>query len=233
LRSSVSATLRSFADASGRRGSPGRGDRPRRRRGRRRRLDEHFPLDVFQTGSGTSTNMNANEVIANRAPSCSAASRRAKQPVHPNDHVNAGQSSNDVIPTAIHVAAYAAIAEDLEPALEPARRRRSSEGGGVRRREDRPHAPAGRHADALGPGVLRLRGSRSRRRRRGSPRSRGGWPSWRSAAPPSAPASTRPPASPTRSSPAPRAPAIRSASAEPLRGAGRASDAAVEASGAL
>ncbi len=81
------------------------------------RLDAHFPLDVFQTGSGTSTNMNANEVISNRAIELLGGVMGSKKPVHPNDHVNAGQSSNDVIPTAIHVAAYAAIAEDLEPAL--------------------------------------------------------------------------------------------------------------------
>ncbi|MFN7943476.1 MAG: class II fumarate hydratase [Thermoanaerobaculia bacterium] len=81
------------------------------------KLDAHFPLDVYQTGSGTSTNMNANEVIANRAIEMLGGVMGSKKPVHPNDHVNAGQSSNDVIPTAIHVAAYAAIAEDLEPAL--------------------------------------------------------------------------------------------------------------------
>ncbi|MCM2270093.1 MAG: class II fumarate hydratase [Thermoanaerobaculia bacterium] len=80
-------------------------------------LDEQFPLDIYQTGSGTSTNMNANEVIANRAIEMMGGVLGSKQPVHPNDHVNAGQSSNDVIPTAIHVAAYAALREDLEPAL--------------------------------------------------------------------------------------------------------------------
>jgi fumarate hydratase class II len=79
--------------------------------------DGDFPLDVFQTGSGTSTNMNANEVISNRAIELLGGRRGSKDPVHPNDHVNAGQSSNDVIPTAIHVAAYGAVAEDLEPAL--------------------------------------------------------------------------------------------------------------------
>ncbi len=82
------------------------------------KLDRHFPLDVFQTGSGTSTNMNANEVISNRAIEILGGTMGSKQPVHPNDHVNAGQSSNDSIPTAIHVSAYRAIAEDLEPALE-------------------------------------------------------------------------------------------------------------------
>jgi fumarate hydratase class II len=79
--------------------------------------DADFPLDIFQTGSGTSTNMNANEVIANRAIEILGGEIGSKKPVHPNDHVNASQSSNDVIPTAIHVAAYGAIAEGLEPAL--------------------------------------------------------------------------------------------------------------------
>ena len=74
--------------------------------------DEHFPVDIFQTGSGTSSNMNANEVIARLA------SRRLNRPVHPNDHVNLGQSSNDVIPTAIHVSALLACRETLLPALD-------------------------------------------------------------------------------------------------------------------
>jgi fumarate hydratase class II len=74
--------------------------------------DRHFPLDVFQTGSGTSTNMNANEVIAHLASVRSGADR-----VHPNDHVNMGQSSNDVIPTAIHVSAALEVKEKLLPAL--------------------------------------------------------------------------------------------------------------------
>ena len=82
------------------------------------RLDEHFPLDIFQTGSGTSSNMNANEVIANRAIELLGGEVGSKSPVHPNDHVNQGQSSNDIIPTAIHVAAYGALVEELEPALE-------------------------------------------------------------------------------------------------------------------
>jgi fumarate hydratase class II len=74
--------------------------------------DGHFPIDVFQTGSGTSTNMNANEVIA------ALASKKLGEPVHPNDHVNRGQSSNDVIPTAIHVSAALEISERLVPALD-------------------------------------------------------------------------------------------------------------------
>ena len=80
-------------------------------------LDDHFVLDIFQTGSGTSTNMNANEVIANRAIQLLGGEVGSKDPVHPNDHVNMGQSSNDVIPTATHVAAVVAISEDLLPGL--------------------------------------------------------------------------------------------------------------------
>ncbi len=80
-------------------------------------LDEHFVLDIFQTGSGTSTNMNANEVIANRAIQHLGGEVGSKDPVHPNDHVNLGQSSNDVIPTATHVAAVVAIGEELLPGL--------------------------------------------------------------------------------------------------------------------
>ncbi len=81
------------------------------------RLDEHFVLDIFQTGSGTSTNTNANEVIANRASQIMGAEPGSRL-VHPNDHVNMGQSSNDVIPTAIHLAALMAVREDLVPALQ-------------------------------------------------------------------------------------------------------------------
>ncbi len=79
--------------------------------------DDQFPVDVFQTGSGTSTNMNANEVIANRAIQILGGEVGSRSPVHPNDHVNRGQSSNDVIPTAVHVAAVTAIRDDLIPSL--------------------------------------------------------------------------------------------------------------------
>lgn len=78
--------------------------------------DAHFPIDVFQTGSGTSTNMNANEVIARRAMHILGA-HTAEAPIHPNDDVNMGQSSNDVIPTAIHVSAHLAVSQALLPAL--------------------------------------------------------------------------------------------------------------------
>jgi fumarate hydratase class II len=80
-------------------------------------LDGQFPVDVFQTGSGTSSNMNANEVIANRAIQILGGESGSKNPVHPNDHVNMGQSSNDVFPTAIHVAALTQIETNLIPAL--------------------------------------------------------------------------------------------------------------------
>jgi fumarate hydratase class II len=78
---------------------------------------DHFPIDIFQTGSGTSTNMNANEVIANLAARAAGKPIGAKDPVHPNDHVNMGQSSNDTFPTAMQVAAAVAIHRELVPAL--------------------------------------------------------------------------------------------------------------------
>jgi fumarate hydratase class II len=81
------------------------------------KLDEHFPLVVWQTGSGTQTNMNANEVIANRANELLGGRLGAKSPVHPNDHVNKSQSSNDCFPTAMHIAAAEEIARSLDPAL--------------------------------------------------------------------------------------------------------------------
>jgi fumarate hydratase, class II len=82
------------------------------------RLDDHFPLSVWQTGSGTQTNMNVNEVIANRANELLGGERGAKAPVHPNDHVNMSQSSNDSFPTAMHVAAVLEIEDRLLPALD-------------------------------------------------------------------------------------------------------------------
>jgi len=82
------------------------------------KMDEQFVVDIFQTGSGTSTNMNANEVIATRANELLTGKRDASKPVHPNDHVNMGQSSNDVIPAAIHIAALTSLAENLIPGLE-------------------------------------------------------------------------------------------------------------------
>ena len=80
--------------------------------------DDQFPLDIFQTGSGTSTNMNANEVIATRANELLTGKRNTRTPVHPNDHVNMGQSSNDVMPAAIHVSAYLQVKDLLLPSFE-------------------------------------------------------------------------------------------------------------------
>ena len=80
-------------------------------------LDDQFVVDVFQTGSGTSTNMNANEVIAGRANEILTGKRGGKSPIHPNDHVNLGQSSNDVIPAAIHIAALTEIRNRLVPSM--------------------------------------------------------------------------------------------------------------------
>ena len=113
-----------------------------------------FPIDVFQTGSGTSSNMNANEVIATLADP-----QRLGRPVHPNDHVNASQSSNDVFPSAIHMAALV-DALRADPALDHlavalGQVRRVRRGG-----QDRPHPPDGCHAGDARPGVRRLRGTR-------------------------------------------------------------------------
>src|SRR5438552_10428749 len=82
------------------------------------KLDDHFPLDIFQTGSGTSTNTNANEVIANRCAQLAGKAIGSREIVHPNDHVNMGQSSNDVIPSAIHISAAEQLKNCLIPALE-------------------------------------------------------------------------------------------------------------------
>ncbi|MBN1852320.1 MAG: aspartate ammonia-lyase, partial [Pirellulales bacterium] len=82
------------------------------------KMDNQFPIDVYQTGSGTSSNMNANEVIANRAIELAGGDRFAtEKPIHPNDHVNMGQSTNDIFPTAIHVAVAVEIKDRLLPAL--------------------------------------------------------------------------------------------------------------------
>ena len=90
--------------------------------------DRDFVVDIFQTGSGTSSNMNANEVIANRAIQILGGTVGSKKPVHPNDHVNMGQSSNDVFPTAVHIAATEAIERDLIPALEALQARAGRQG---------------------------------------------------------------------------------------------------------
>src|SRR6516225_6385450 len=93
-------------------------DRTGRRRSRRRKTRRPFSARHFQTGSGTSTNTNANEVIANRSAQLSGKSIGSHDPVHPNDHVNMGQSSNDVTPSAIHISAAEELKNKLVPALE-------------------------------------------------------------------------------------------------------------------
>src|SRR4249920_3920631 len=80
-------------------------------------LDDHFPLFVWQTGSGTQTNMNANEVISNRAIEMAGGEMGSKTPVHPNDHVNRGQSSNDTFPTAMYIAVVEQIEHELVPGV--------------------------------------------------------------------------------------------------------------------
>jgi fumarate hydratase class II len=82
------------------------------------KLSEHFPVDIFQTGSGTSSNMNINEVVANRASVLSGKPIGSREPVHPNDDVNMGQSSNDIVPTTLHVSVAVALKETLVPALQ-------------------------------------------------------------------------------------------------------------------
>ena len=109
----------SMVNRRARRAARGRAPRPSTTpppRWRKGQWDDQFPVDVFQTGSGTSTNMNMNEVIANLA------TERLGRPVHPNDEVNASQSSNDVFPSAIHLAAVRETTVDLLPVARPPRR---------------------------------------------------------------------------------------------------------------
>ena len=104
-------------------------------------LAEHFPLVVWQTGSGTQSNMNANEVIANRANELLGAPLGAKAPVHPNDHVNRSQSSNDTFPTAMHIAAVEQVHHELLPALEHLLARAPGQDGGSSKASSRSAAP--------------------------------------------------------------------------------------------
>ena len=134
------------------------------------RRDDQFPLVVWQTGSGTQTNMNVNEVLANRASEMLGGERGEQAPGAPNDDVNQGQSSNDTFPTAMHVAAVIALERELKPALKKLRGTLARKGRDVREdRQDRPHPPAGRDAAHAGPGVLGLRlAARPRARAPGS-----------------------------------------------------------------
>jgi fumarate hydratase class II len=122
------------------------------------KLDDNFPLVVWQTGSGTQSNMNANEVIANRAIEMLGGEIGSKDPVHPNDHCNMGQSSNDTFPTAMHIAAAMTVRDVLLPGLEKLAAGLEAKSEEFKRHhQDRPHPHAGRHAADAGPGVLRLR----------------------------------------------------------------------------
>ena len=117
--------------------------------------DDQFPVDVFQTGSGTSSNMNANEVIA----------KLAGEGAHANDHVNMGQSSNDVFPSAVHLAALGEVTHDLLPAMGGLEAALEAKADAVRRRgQGRPHPPDGRGPGHPRPGVRRLRGAGAARR---------------------------------------------------------------------
>ena len=153
------------------------------------KLDDHFPLVVWQTGSGTQTNMNVNEVIANRANELLGGKLGAKSPVHPNDHVNMSQSSNDCFPTAMHIAAAEEIARRLDPALAHLHDALQVKDQGVRpHRQDRPHPHPGRDAAHARPGILRLRLAGRERNHAATASRSGSSIRWRRAAPPSAPA---------------------------------------------
>ncbi len=160
------------------------------------KLDAEFPLVVFQTGSGTQSNMNANEVIANRAIELAGGVVGSKKPIHPNDDVNRSQSSNDTFPAVMHIATRRAISSTaLLPALARLRDDARRKGAGVCRcRHDRPHAFAGCDAGHAGPGDFGLgRATRRCARRNRVARRALDASSWRSAAPRSAPGSTRHP----------------------------------------
>ena len=121
-------------------------------------FDGEFPLRIWQTGSGTQTNMNANEVIANRAIQLAGGVMGSKSPVHPNDDVNMSQSSNDTFPTAMHIAAAEQIVHQLIPTRAHAARRLGGQSRSVHgRHENRSDASDGRGAAHLGPRTLGLR----------------------------------------------------------------------------
>ena len=117
-------------------------------------LNDHFPLRVWQTGSGTQSNMNTNEVIANRAIELAGGVLGSKSPVHPNDHVNRAQSSNDTFPTAMHIAAAEAMTHRLLPSVRALRNALGKSGGVAEHRQNRAHPPHGRRPAHLGPRSL-------------------------------------------------------------------------------
>ena len=136
---------------------------------------DEFPLRIWQTGSGTQTNMNVNEVISNRAIELAGGEMGSKKPIHPNDHVNMSQSSNDTFPTAMYIAAATAVNERLIPAVRQSSRCDCSQGKAVRvGRQDRAHAPAGCDAADAWPGDGRMGEPAGARYR--PDRGCGGWP---------------------------------------------------------
>ena len=117
-----------------------------------------FPLHVWMTGSGTQFNMNVNEVISNRCCQLAGTPLGSKKPVHPNDHVNMSQSSNDSFPSAMYIAAAVNVKQRLIPAVQGLARRHRREGRGLEgHRQDRPHPHAGRDPADARPGMVRLR----------------------------------------------------------------------------
>ena len=121
------------------------------------KLDDQFPLRIWQTGSGTQTNMNVNEVIANRAIELAGGEMGSKKPIHPNDDVNMSQSSNDTFPTAMHIAAAERVKNALIPAVQTRARCDCGQGERIqRRRQDRPHPSAGRRPADGRTGIRRL-----------------------------------------------------------------------------
>ncbi len=124
------------------------------------KLDDHFPLVVWQTGSGTQTNMNVNEVIAARANMMLGGKPGDKAPVHPNDHVNMSQSSNDSFPTAMHIAAARGDRASAAPGADASAEGARPKDQGIRpHRQDRPHPYAGCDPADARSGILRLRGA--------------------------------------------------------------------------
>ena len=152
------------------------------------KLDGEFPLVVFQTGSGTQTNMNANEVIANRAIQLAGGVVGSKKPIHPNDDVNHSQSSNDTFPTVMHIATVEQLEDMLAPAIRALRDTLDAKSKAFSRRGDGgPNAPPGRDAADARPGDFGLgRAARPGARRDPAERCRAST-RWRSAGRRSAP----------------------------------------------
>ena len=117
-----------------------------------------FPLHVWMTGSGTQFNMNLNEVISNRCCQLAGTPLGSKTPVHPNDHVNMAQSSNDTFPSAMYIAAAVNVKQRLIPALTALHDAIAAKAESGKNRKDRPDPHAGRHAADPGAGMVRLRG---------------------------------------------------------------------------